>query len=211
MQLELQPLIIIAACLFMIPVYFKTTRFDRFWGILLFLIGFGILFYRLNLLPQYPLNAIYEKIYFLKAFILLGTPFLLTFIIFLFRSDRKKWLPRFLHLVLPYVFFGALQQIFFLWVFTDPVLYFTKNITLTFIISVLFYTVFHLNWSSEIRKYLVLLIVFSVLNTYIYLYWRNILPQMLFHGFYGTLIFSVLTKSDQLKNRLGKSQTGNFT
>lgn len=200
-----QLLIIIIACLVIIPVYFKTTRFDRFWGILLFAIGFGTLFYRLSLFQRYPFYSFYEKANFSNSMLILGVPFLVAFLFALVKPVRKKWFSWFFRLSIPYVFFGTLQQMFFLWIFTDAIYYLTHSVEIAFAASTLYYFIFHLSWRSTVRKLLILLLVFGAINAYLYLYWGNILPQFLFHGLYGSLLYSAFTKTDQLKNRTGKS------
>jgi hypothetical protein len=196
---------ILAACILVIPIYFKTRRFDKFWGVLLFTIGFGTLFYRLFLFSQYPFLSFFNKAYFSNSMLLLGIPYLLSLVFAIFKPVRKKWFEWFFRLALPYVFFGTLQQMFFLWIFTDAVYYLTSNMLITFAASTIYYFLFHLTWRSDIKKMLILLLTFGAINSYIYLYWGNILPQFLFHGLYGALLYSAFTNSDQIKNRIGKS------
>jgi hypothetical protein len=108
----------------------------------------------------------------------------------------------FLDCSLDIFFFGALQQIFFLTVFTDCVYYLLPNHDAVFWISVLYFLFFHLDWVQEMRKFLPCLIVFGILNTFVYMGLGNILPQMFMHGVFGAVLYTMFSKQDQLKKRL---------
>jgi uncharacterized membrane protein len=99
--------------------------------------------------------------------------------------------------------FGIMQQLFFLWVFTDTVHYLTKNLSVTYLISVAYFMSVHFSLCSRSVKLWVLLIIFSVVNTFIYLFWQNILPQMLFHGIGATVLLTAFFNVDHLRKRFG--------
>lgn len=195
---------IIILCFGILIVYYKTTRFDKGWGIILFLLGGLVFFLRLFYFESFPFFAIFNPLTLSRSALLLSVVFLLFLLVTLVKTNLHNWIRKYLILLVPYLLFGALQQIFFLWIFTDTVLYFSGNFELTFFLSVLFFTVFHLNWEKGLNKLLFLVIIFGVMNTYIYLFLGNIYPQMVFHGIMASFLFTAYSPVNQLEKRIGK-------
>jgi len=198
------PLIIIFVfCLVIIPIYFKTTKFNGFWGILMFILGFTALFLRLSILKDYPFLGGYNKETILPSFLLIGGPAIVFMFFGIFAKNFRKRIRRLRRLILPYVLFGGLQQIFFLWVFTDTFYYLFQNINFVFLTSFLFFMIFHLTGWSSIKRFWFLPAVFGVINNWVYLIWGNIFPQILIHGLVGSVLFTEFTNHDEIKERLG--------
>lgn len=196
-------LAVLALCILLVPVYYKTKRFDRFWGILLFIIGFGALFLRLSVLKSYPLLGFFNRETIYLSILLIFLPAIVFILFGVFFKYFRKRIKKLEKLLLPYILFGGLQQIFFFWVFCDSVYYLSKSLNLTFVLTVLFFTIFHFTGQFSIKKLWVLLCLYAIVDTWIYLIWGNILPQFLVHGILGSVIFIVFTDTDQIKRRLG--------
>lgn len=195
-------ILILALCFGVLFIYFKTKSFKSLSGLVMFAMAFSALFLRFDAVSHFPLLGIFNKETLLQSFLII-IPTTLTFLFFGYYSGHfKKRLKRLERLLFPYILFGALQQIFFLWVFTDSFYYLTGSLNITFIASFLFFISIHLDWKSSIKKYWFLLIVFTFVNVWIYLFWNNILPQALIHGIVGAVLFTEFTDTDQLKSRL---------
>lgn len=200
----MEMLVILVICLLIIPIYYKTKSFNSKNGILLFILGFSALFLRILFFRKYPpLATLNKDTLFLSVIILLIPSALFVVHSFLKKGGilRKRHSYLF-KLLFPYLFFGVLQQIFFLTIFTDSVYYLSSSFNVTFLISVIFFFTFHLNWDKEIRKLLLCLIGFGILSTFVYLWLGNILPQMVMHGAVGSILYAAFSKDDQLKRRL---------
>lgn len=196
-------LIILTLCVLLVPVFCKTKRFDRFWGILMFILGFGALFLRLIILKDYPLLSFFNRETIYSSSLLMTAP-TVVFLFFCINSDHfKRRIKSLKKLFLPYVLFGGLQQIFFFWVFTDTFYYLFRDIKITFLASVLFFMALHFTKRSPIKKLWVLLGLFAIINAWIYLIWGNIIPQLVVHGILGSVLYTKFTDTDQIKRRLG--------
>jgi len=197
-------LIIFLICFLILPASYKTVSFNSRNGVLLFILGFSAFFLRVLLFGKYPPLAILNKnTLFLSVTLLLIPSVLFIIYSFLKKGDTLRKRQSYLFkLLFSYLLFGALQQLFFLSVFTDSVYYLTLNYKITFFISVIFFFIFHLNFGKELTKFLVYLIGFGILSSFIYLRLGNILPQMLLHGVVGGILYTAFSTEDQLKKRL---------
>jgi len=196
-------LIILTLCVLLVPVFYRTNKFNRFWGILMFILGLGALFLRLLILREYPLLGFFnpKTIYF--STLLIGAPSSVLIFIVIYAKTFRKRFNRFKKLLLPYILFGGLQQIFFFWVFTDTFYYLFKDVGVTFFASVLFFCSIHFTKHSPIKKLWLLLGLFAIINTWVYLIWGNIIPQFIIHGILGSFLYTEFTNTDQIKRRLG--------
>jgi uncharacterized membrane protein len=201
-------LIIVACfCFLIIPVFYKTKKFNRGWGIVLIVLGILALILRFTQISSYPLIALYNLNTILKSFLILLGCLLLFSAFALFASELLlKRRLYFLKLVPVYIFWGAFQQMFFLWIFTDSFFYLTKNLQITFIVSVIYFFLIHLklnktSWKLSDTSFFGFLIIFSSINTYIYLYLGNIIPQLLFHGILGTICYVSFNSEDQIAEK----------
>ena len=197
-------LVILAICVVIIPVYFKTVRFDRFWGVLLFVLGFGALFLRLSLVSVYPLIGLYNPDRIVDSLLLLAIPSAVFIFFGMISGHFWRRFKRLKKLLLPYVLFGGLQQILFFLVFSDVIFYLSKSVFITFVLSFIYFVSFHLNWKSSTKRYWALLALFAFINTWIYVIWKNLLPQILIHGVVGSILFTDFTDTNQLKSRTGR-------
>lgn len=198
-------IVILGLCILLIPIYYKGERFNRFWGITLFLISFLALFMRLRILHEYPLLAFYNQKTIIASIILVGVPGIILLGYSVFSEHFKTKRHNFAKLIFPYLFFGALQQIFFCWLFTDMFFYLQKNIFITYTASVIYFMVFHFGWPKKLYKFYPLLVAFALISVSVYLFLGNIFPQMMIHGLAGTCLFAVFSETDQIKRRLGRS------
>ena len=196
-------LAVLALCILLVPVFYKTKRFDRFWGILMFVLGSVALFLRFFILKDYPLLGFFnpETIYF--SALLIGVPSVVLIFITIYADNFRRRINRFKKLFLPYILFGGLQQIFFFWVFADAFYYLFKDVGVTFFASVLFFCSIHFTKHSPIKKLWLPLGLFAIINTWIYLIWGNIIPQIIVHGLVGSVLYTAFTDTDQIKRRLG--------
>jgi hypothetical protein len=194
---------ILALCILLVPVYYKTKRFDRFWGISLFIIGFGALFLRLSVLKSYPLLGFFNRETIYSSILLIFLPAIVFILFGVFSKYFRKRIKKLKKLLLPYILFGGLQQIFFFWVFSDSVFYLSKSLNLTLILTVLFFTAFHFTGQFPIKKFWMPLVIYAIIDTWIYLIWGNIIPQIVVHGLVGSVLYTAFTDTDQIKRRMG--------
>lgn len=199
--------IIFIVCLFIVPIYFKTRSFNSINGVILFLSALSTLFLRILFHEKYPLRATIQTDSFLQSFVLALVPLLLISIYALIteRITIKNRCSYFIKLLPLYLFFGALQQVFFLSVFTDSVYYITQNNIATFVISVIYFFIFHLNWSNERKYFRIFIIGFSIINTFTYIWFHNIIPQMVLHGLVASIFYTAFSQKNVLKSRLSKN------
>ena len=199
--------IIVSLCIVIIPVFFKTTKYNRGLGIILLGIGIFIFIIRCLLIPQYHLLAVYNRDTIPVSFIILFACllFFFTFSLTISKlfSERRTY---FLTLLPLYILFGALQQIFFLWIFTDAVFYLSNDLLITGVISVIYFFIFHLKlkhgiWNFTEVLFYIFLLIFSSINVYIYLALGNIIPQMVFHGILGTIWYTAFRTENKLSER----------
>lgn len=169
----------------------------------MFVLGFGALFVRFSILKYYPLLGFFNPKTINSSALLLFIPAAVFILFGIFSRRFKKRIKRLKKLFLPYILFGGLQQIFFFWVFSDSVFYLSKSINLTFILTVLFFTAFHFTGQFPIKKFWMLLVIYAIIDTWVYLVWGNIVPQLVVHGLLGAVLYTVFTDTDQIKRRLG--------
>ena len=202
--MNMEMLAIAVICLLILPLFYVTVSFNSRNGILLFVMGFSAFFLRLLFLKNNPPLATLNKDTLPLSLTILLIPLGL-FMAFTFLKKGSlifnKWCYL-LKMMFAYLFFGALQQIFFLAVFTDSVYYLFSNRLVTYLISVVFFFSIHLSMSKELRKFLPGVFFFGMLNTYIYLWLGNIYPQMILHGIFGSIVYALYTDTDYLKKRL---------
>lgn len=171
----------------------------------MFVFSLSALFLRFSIINSYPITGLFNSETIDASILLMLAP-TSVFIFFGFYSGHfKKRLKRLEKLIIPYIIFGGLQQVFFFVVFSDAVFYLSNNLALTFVATTIFFITIHLNWKASIRKYWFLLGIFAIINTWIYLVWGNLLPQILVHGIVGSILFTDFTDTDQLKLRTGRS------
>lgn len=197
-------LTILFLSLLVVPIYYKAKRFDGFWGVSMFVLGFTALLLRLLLSRSFPILGLFNYSTLGSSIILILAPALVFVFFGVYSGHFKRRLKRLEKLMVPYILFGGLQQVFFFVVFSDTVYYLTKNFILTFAATMVFFVMIHLNWTASVRKYWFLLGIFAMVNTWIYLVWGNILPQVLVHGIVGSVLFTDFTDTNQLKLRTGR-------
>ena len=101
-----------------------------------------------------------------------------------------------------YFIFGAMQQTFFLIIFTNAILQITNNHLVSMILGTLFYFVFHLRKNSELRPILIYVLIFGLIMNIIYLYLNNILPQMVLHGIFGAIGYTLITDNNIIEKSI---------
>lgn len=170
----------------------------------MFVLGFTALLLRLLLSRFFPILGLFNYSTLGSSIILILAPALVFVFFGVYSGHFKRRLRRLEKLMVPYILFGGLQQVFFFVVFSDTVYYLTKNFILTFAATIVFFVMIHLNWTASVRKYWFLLGIFAMVNTWIYLVWGNILPQVLVHGIVGSILFTDFTDTNQLKLRTGR-------
>lgn len=194
-------------CFLIIPVFYKTKKFNRGWGIVLIALGILALILRLLRITRYPFEAIFNPDTIMASFLILSVCLFIFSVFALFSSELlRKRRTYFLKLLPIYIFWGALQQMFFLWISTDSFFYLTKNLQMTYILSVIYFFLVHLKLKKGVWKFVDILffgslIIFSSLNVFIYLYLGNIIPQLLFHGILGTIWYVSFNPNDQIAEK----------
>lgn len=195
--------IIILFSVIILSIYYKIANFKKPLGILMFVLGItalGIRLYAIN----FPIRWInLDNI--LPSLLLLLIPSLI-FIFYTIRKGKalRKYKSYFLKLFPAYLFFGALQQLFFLAVFTDSVYILSQNKILALIIGSIFYFLFHfLLKKYHLQKFILIVAIFGILNIFVYLYFETLIPQMILHGILGSFLFCGFSDSNQIKRRLG--------
>lgn len=196
-------IVILVLCLIIPPIYFRVVRFNNLLGIILFVLGSTALFLRLSIVRKYPLLGVYNPTTFIDSLVLCGAVGAVFIFFSAISSNFKKRKKALMKLTLPYLFFGVLQQMFFYWVFADVAYYLSGNLYFSFVVSLAYFVLFHLNWKGNLRKFLVLLFIFALINNWVYLIWKNVFPQMVLFGLVGSFLFTVFTNTNQLKRRLG--------
>lgn len=189
-------------CFVMLVLYYKFSSYRSKYSILLFIIGILLLYTKLSSLGIAEI-FIYNSDTLFSSFILLIIPFVCLLI--QYRKDLYRIRMRigyFFKFITLYLFFGALQQIFFLLVFTHTILSITNNPFISFLAGSIFYFLFHLRKNSELKKFLPYVLIFGVLMNFIYIYLGNIVPQMILHGIFGAIGFTLITDNDIVKKSL---------
>lgn len=169
----------------------------------MFILGLGALFLRLLILGDYPLLGFFNPKTIYSSALLIGIPSAAITLVVIYTKNFQRRINRFKKLLLPYILFGGLQQIFFFWVFTDIFYYLFRDIKITFLASVLFFCSIHFTKRSPIKKLWLLLGLFAIVNAYVYLIWGNIIPQLIVHGILGSVLYTEFINTDQIKRRLG--------
>jgi len=190
--------------LLLLPVHYKTKKFASFWGIAMFILGFGSLFLRLSILKEFPLLGLFNKTTIILSSILIIAPMIVFMLVGIYSRHFRGRINEFKKLVLPYILFGMLQQTFFYFIFCDLIYYLTRSIGLTFGLTVLFFMTFHLTGWFPIKKLGIFLLIFATIGTWTYLVWGNIVPQLTINGLAGAVLYTAFTDSDQIKRRLGR-------
>ena len=192
-------ILIIIVGLLSIPCYYSIKSYFSKRGILLITIILIVTTLRFSLIKDMPCR-LYNKETILISTTTLFVPFIVFLIISLIKSKffMGKW-EYFFKLLIPYILFGALQQALFQFVLSDPLHYLTNNTLATLALSVIFFYFFHKEWpKSELKKFFPLLILFSIINSYIYIYLGNLIPQLLIHGLMGTVLYVTYSSTNQL-------------
>jgi len=154
-----------------IPVYYSTKSYFSKNGVILIFLILLLTLLRFSLIKDIPCR-LYNKETILISITILVIPSIIFLVISLIKS--KLFLGKqeyFLKLLIPYILFGALQQTLFQFVLADALLYLTNNTLITLLFCVIFFYLFHAKWpKTEFKKFFPLLILFSVINSYIYIF-----------------------------------------
>jgi hypothetical protein len=193
-------ILIILIGLLCIPIYYSTRSYFSRNGIILTSLLITTIILRFHIIEELPCR-LYNKETILISTLTLFLPFLIFLIISIIRtqffSGKRTYLFK---LLLPYIFFGALQQALFQFVLSDTIFYLTNNTLITLILSAIFFYSFHKEWpKSDLKDFFPLLILFSLINSYIYIYLGNLIPQLLIHGTMGTVLYVTYSSTNQLE------------
>lgn len=193
------PLLIIVLMFLGLLIYFKTKNYLTWKGVLLAVIILMSIYLRLRYLD---INHSHIFDFQWVTFI----PYLLSLIwvYIVIREDIPVFRKRLLHFfkLLPlYLLFAIIQQFIFLFIVTDTLISLTGNYVISGIISIVYYYLFHIMYKDKLKTYLPYLLIFSIVNVFVYLYFDTILPQIVFHGILGALLFTIGTKEDLIKEK----------
>jgi hypothetical protein len=193
------PLLIIVLMFLGLLIYFKTKNYLTWKGVLLAVIILMSIYLRLRYLD---INHSHIFDFQWVTFI----PYLLSLIwvYIVIREDIPVFRKRVLHFfkLLPlYLLFAIIQQFIFLFIVTDTLISLTGNYVISGIISIVYYYLFHIMYKDKLKTYLPYLLIFSIVNVFVYLYFDTILPQIVFHGILGALLFTIGTKEDLIKEK----------
>jgi len=194
-------LLIISLCVLLLFLYLSTKNYDSLKGIIMFSVGFLALFLR-----KYFLNSSYEMFYVPATLTISGVLNLIVILlgiiaIFIFRDRKIRRRPVFFLMVLIcYLPFGFLQQLFFQYVFLETLISLFQIKYVVLIIGVLFYSFFHL--SKETRMLAILGFLAGIFWMGIYLYYGNIIWPSLGHAFLAAMYYYFIHPSNRLIKRL---------
>jgi hypothetical protein len=193
------PLLIIVLMFLGLLIYFKTKNYLTWKGVLLAVIILMSIYLRLRYLD---INHSHIFDFQWVTFI----PYLLSLIwvYIVIREDIPVFRKRLLHFfkLLPlYLLFAIIQQFIFLFIVTDTLISLTGNYVISGIISIVYYYLFHIMYKDKLKTYLPYLLIFSIVNVFVYLYFDTILPQIVFHGILGALLFTIGTEEDLIKEK----------
>jgi len=193
------PLLIIILMLMGLFIYFKTKNYLTWNGILLAIIILVSVYLRMRYVDINHSNIFdFQLISFIPYLLSLILVYIVT------RKDiptLKERLLHFLKLLPLYLLFGIVQQFIFLFLVTDTLFFLTRNYYIAGIVSIIYYYLFHIMYKDKLETYLPYLLMFSIVNVFVYFYFDTILPQIVFHGILGALLFTIGTEEDLIKER----------
>lgn len=180
-------------------IYFKTKNYLTWKGVLLAIIIISSIYLRLRYVDiDHPTILELKWIPLIPYFLSLIPVYIVI------RKDipiLKKRVLYFLKLLPLYILFGIIQQFIFLFVVTDTLISLTGSYVVSGIISIIYYYLFHVMYKDKLKTYLPYLFIFAVVNVFVYIYFDTILPQMIFHGLLGALLFTIGTDEDLINER----------
>jgi hypothetical protein len=193
------PLLIILLMFLGLFIYSKTKNYLTWKGILLAIIILLSIYLRMRYV-----DISHSKLFDFQ--LIPFVPYLLSLILVYIVTRRdipilKKKILHFLKLLPLYILFGVIQQFIFLFIVTDTLFFLTKDYYIAGIVSVIYYYLFHIMYKDKLKTYLPYLLLFSIVNVFVYLYFDTILPQIVFHGILGTLVFTIGTEEDLIEER----------
>jgi len=198
-QIEMYPLIIVVLMFLGLLLYSKIKNYFTWKGVILVIIVFLSIYLRFRYIDIEHSNIL---TFSLLSFL----PYLLSLILVFYtiKSDMpilKKKLGHFLKLLPLYLLFGIIQQFIFLYIVTDTLTYLIGDYFIVGLISIIYYYLFHISYRDKLKTYLPYLLIFSIVNVFVYLYFDTIIPQMIFHGILGALVFTIGTEEDLIEER----------
>ena len=195
-------LIIIIIALACLPIFYKSKSYIKLPGILLFVLGFGALALRIFYIHK-PIDW-YDAKGFWFTLLIIWIPALIFSAYYSYKTKFFKGTRHYFISLLPlYLVFGALQQLYFLAVVTDSILILTSSSLAAFILGAIYFLLIHIKWKgTELEQHLPLLMIFGGLSIGSYVYFHNIIPQLIVHGVVGTVLFTSNSKVDQIMLRV---------
>ena len=196
-------LIIILLSIIVYILYLITKNYDSFIGIIMFSLGFIILFLKLNYIPS---NLFYvESTFWLTGLITCILVIVFTIFILLIKNNLKRKTLKFnfkylIILLVLYIIFGFLQQLLFQFVFLESLSKLINNFYITILTGSVYYYLFHIK-SKEIEFHpgtFILNVCFST----IYLTLGNLIWLGIAHGVLGTIYYLNLFKTDILRKKI---------
>ena len=194
-------IIILALSCICLPIYYKTRNFFKFPGILLVLCGLIAIYLRFFIINR--TIQWFNTDGFIQTLLIVWIPGIICISYWTYKAEYYKGHRIYLLKLLPlYMFFGAIQQIFFICIISESLFILTSNIIFSWLFGSLYFVLFHLNWKRlGIQKYFPLTILFGLISIGCYLFFNNILPQLAVHGLVGAFLFAAHRRSNQLNYR----------
>lgn len=194
MILNLLPYGLIIICLLLLILYQLFIEYDSPLGIVFIVLLLSAIFLRFSLNKIIP-NHLYVQDTFAKSALIVGL--FTIFSVFVISRGRKKNKKKNTFLLFTlYLTAGIIQQLLFQYVFLETIYYLTSNLLLTIIISVIYYSLFHLREGAAFYLKITIMGTFWAL---IYLNFGNIIPLIISHGIVGTVYYTSDVISDRCR------------
>lgn len=173
----------------------------------MFAIAVPLVYLRIRALKIYPSWFFIRETFFVSG-IIVGLVTLLAILILVFiKKDNMSLLGSvyFRKLLMFYLLWGLLQQLFFQFVFFETVYFIFKGgILIPIFSSAIFFSLFHL---GRHKKFFLPSVLMGFLYSGIYLFYGNLIWLALSHTLIGVFLYVLFVDRDQLALRLGKFYT----
>jgi len=183
-------------------LFYRHEKYDTLNGILLFGVALSLLFMKSFMLGNRSLVFI-PSTFLISGLVTLVATIFVAIILFLMRKYKpsrfeKKYI---LILLVLYIIFGFLQQLFFQFVFLETIYSITKSFFPAIIISAFYYSLFHLREST--KRFFFGTLALGIIYSTIYLLYGNLIWLGISHGILGTIYYVYYFKEKILENKIG--------
>ena len=196
-MIEFIPYLILIIVTLLFIIYATTKNYDSFKGILLLILGFSALFLKIFFVHIQTKFSV-ESTFLISGLITGGFTLFGVVILLFIRKYKKYNLKYFFTLLILYILFGFIQQLFFQFVILETLFYLINSYVPTILLSALFYGLFHK------RNLLFFITTFAagLIWSTTYLYFGNLIWLGISHGVLATFAYTGFVKKDMIKDKL---------